>query len=152
MEDVADRLMFESIKAQENGPGYAFRQAILTWRWKRQRDLKFEEDKQRPQNRIDEEFAEKRLRDEKAAYRQRLELEKADLVSSMAQPVINSRLPETGKGSRNGWARMSLEDCPEPQDCERLFLTTCEASDANVPVFAQNLSNLMSGTKLSLSD
>lgn len=27
VEDVADRLMFESTKAQENGPGYAFRQA-----------------------------------------------------------------------------------------------------------------------------
>ena len=43
--------------------------ATLTWRWKRQRDLRFEEDKQRQQQRLKEEFEEnERSRAAKATH------------------------------------------------------------------------------------
>jgi type VI protein secretion system component VasK len=56
--------------------------ATFTWRWKRNRDLRFEEDKQRQQQRLAEEFAETESR------RTARERELADLIRSTQLPPI----------------------------------------------------------------
>lgn len=47
--------------------------ATLTWRWKRKRDLKLEEDKQHQQWRIAEEFEKKKRTEDVAALKRELE-------------------------------------------------------------------------------
>jgi hypothetical protein len=73
--------------------------ATWTWRWKRGRDLKYEEDKQRQQHAIAEELAEKRRLKENLSRVSRLQRELEALVEKFA----NAGSPGNAEQLQKAW-------------------------------------------------
>lgn len=124
--------------------------ATATWRWKRSRDLKFEEDKQRQQNRVVRDLAEETRRVEAAALHEKLKADTAEFIASMARA-------HTSQEIASEWeryvSRLQSNDLMKYAGNRKIVNEVIPynlrgLSDANVAVFANNLRDLMTKTEL----
>jgi hypothetical protein len=131
--------------------------ATLAWRWKRKRDLKHEEDKQRQQHRIAEEFA--REQHSKANVERRLGLERE--LESLVAKIANAGSVGNGEHLQiawNGWrawlTKNELQYLPRNQEILDSWINysdkfSAASSNRNVSLWAERLASQLRKTQLS---